>query len=87
MTQQTVAMYYFLDDFLRLRRPQAPHRRHLSDAEGLTTALRAARFFGGNLAAARRYMRQHWGMKSLARAALRASGTACTRRYKRCCWP
>ncbi|MBD2768576.1 hypothetical protein IC235_11830 [Hymenobacter sp. BT664] len=63
MTEQTVAMYCFLDDFLRLTRPPAPHRRHLSDAEVLTTALLAARFFGGNLAASRRYMEQHWGMK------------------------
>ncbi|MFD2788099.1 IS982 family transposase [Hymenobacter rubripertinctus] len=65
MTEQTVAMYCFIDDFLRLTRPQAPHKRHLSDAEIITTALLAARFFGGNLAAARRYMRQHWGMKAL----------------------
>lgn len=50
---------------MRLSRPQAPHRRHLSDAEVLTTALLAARFFGSNLAAARRYMPQHWGMKAL----------------------
>lgn len=65
MTEQTVAMYCFIDDFLRATRPQAPHKRHLSDAELLTTALLAARFFGGNLAAARRYMQQHWGMKVL----------------------
>lgn len=65
MTEQTVAMYCFIDDFLRLTRPQAPHRRRLSDAELLTTALLGARFFGGNLAAARRYMQQHWGMKAL----------------------
>jgi hypothetical protein len=65
MTEQTVAMYCFLDDFLRLTRPQAPSKRHLSDAEILTTALLAARFFGGNLAAARCYMQQHWGMKAL----------------------
>ena len=60
MTEQTGAMYCFIDDFLRLSRPQAPHRRHLSDAEILTTARLAARFFGGNLAAACRYMQQHW---------------------------
>lgn len=65
MTEQTVAMYCFIDDFLRLTRPQAPHRRHLSDAELLTTALLGARFFGGNLAAARRYMEQHWGLNPL----------------------
>lgn len=63
MTEQTVAMYCFLDDFLRLTRPQAPHRRQLSDAEILTTALLSARFFGGNLTVARHYMEQHWGMK------------------------
>ena len=45
MTEQTVAMYCFNDDFLRLSRPQAPHRRLLSDAEIPTTALLAARFF------------------------------------------
>lgn len=49
-------MYCFLDDFLRLTRPQAPHRHHLSDAEILTAALLGARFFGGNLTAGRRYM-------------------------------
>ena len=42
MTEQTVAMYCFIDDFPRLTRPQAPHKRHLSDAEILTTALLAA---------------------------------------------
>ncbi|WBA41962.1 IS982 family transposase [Hymenobacter canadensis] len=66
MTEQTVAMYCFIDDFLRLYQPcWYDKRRHLSDADVLTTALLAARFFGGNLAAARRYMQQHWGMKAL----------------------
>lgn len=69
MTEQTVAMYCLLDDFCRARhlpgqRP-ADHRRHLSDAEVLTTALVAARFFGGRLSAGQRYMEQHWGMKRL----------------------
>lgn len=66
MTEQTVAMYCFIDDFLRVSRPRwADKRRHLSDAEVLTTALLAARFFGGNLTAARGYMQQHWGMRPL----------------------
>lgn len=66
MTEQTVAMYCFIDDFLCACYPRwADKRRHLSDAEVLTTALLAARFFGGNLAAAQRYMQQHWGMKAL----------------------
>lgn len=65
MTEQTMAMYCFIDDLLRTTRPQAPHKRHLSDAEILTTALFAGRFFGGNLSVVRRYMQQHWGMKAL----------------------
>lgn len=65
MREQTVATDCFIDDFLRLTRPQAPHRRQLSDAELLSRAWLGARFFGGNLAMARRYMQQHWGMKSL----------------------
>ena len=63
MREQTVAMYCFLDDLLTLTRPPwarpADPRRRLSDAQVLTTALVAARFFGGNLVLAQRYMEQH----------------------------
>ena len=66
MTEQTVAMYCFLDDFLRIARPRpADKRRQVSDAEILTTALLAARYFGGNWCTAATYMRQHHGMKPL----------------------
>jgi hypothetical protein len=69
MTEQTVAMYCFIDDLLRATRPfwaPAPDpRQHLSDAEVLTTALVAARNFGGNLARAQRYMQGHWGQRVL----------------------
>ena len=69
MTEQTVAMYCFIDDLLTALRPAwapAPDpRQRLSDAEVLTTALVGARFFGGNLAAARRYMQGHWGQRPL----------------------
>ena len=69
MREQTVAKYCFLDDLLARTRPvwarAADPRRRLSDAEVLTTALVAARYFGGNLVLARHYMEQHWGMKSL----------------------
>jgi hypothetical protein len=66
MREQTVAMYGFIDDFLRVYQPRwSDKRRHRSDAEVLTTALLAARFFGGNRAAARRYRQPHWGMKAL----------------------
>lgn len=66
MTEQTVAMYCFLDDFLRLAYPKpADKRRQVSDAELLTTALLSARYFGGNLTVAAAYMRQHHGTKAL----------------------
>lgn len=66
MTEQTVAMYCFIDDFLPFIHPTTPAKgRRLSDAEIITTALVAARFFGGNLTTARHYMQQHWGMKPL----------------------
>lgn len=69
MTEQTVAMYCFIDDLLAACRPawapQPDPRQHLSDAEVLTTALVAARFFGGNLAQSRRYRQAHWGQREL----------------------
>lgn len=69
MREQTVAMYCFLDDLLTLTRPRwvrpANPRRRLSDAQVLTTALVAARFFGGNLVLGQRYMEQHWGQNPL----------------------
>ena len=69
MREQTVAMYCFLDDLLTKTRPvwarPADKRRHLSDAQVLTTALIAARYFGGNRVLGQRYMEQHWGQKRL----------------------
>lgn len=69
MREQTVAMYCFLDDILRLTRPvrsqPAKQSRRLSDAQVLTTALVAARYFGGNFVLGQHYMEQHWGQKPL----------------------
>lgn len=69
MREQTVAMYCFLDDLLTLTRPSwarpANPCRRLTDAQVLTTALVAARFFGGNLVLGQRYMEQHWGQNKL----------------------
>lgn len=69
MTEQTVAMYCLLDDLLRASRlpgqRQADARRRLTDAQVLTVALLAARYFGGRYYLAQRYMEQHWGMKTL----------------------
>jgi len=69
MREQTVAIYCLLDDLLRVVQPTGPRqadpRRRLTDAQVLTTALLAARYFGGNLVVAQRCLEQHWGMKSL----------------------
>jgi len=69
MREQTVAMYCVLDDLIRFTRPagtQFPASgRRLTDAQVLTTALVATRFFGGNLLVAKHYMEQHWGQNRL----------------------
>ena len=69
MREQTVAMYCLLDDLIASTRPSWARaddkRRRLSDAEILTTALVAARFFRGNWHQAQHYMEQHWGMNHL----------------------
>ena len=69
MREQTVAMYYFLDDLIRFTRPGSTPPpalgQRLTDAQVLTTALVAARFFGGNLVVAKHYMEQHWGQNLL----------------------
>ena len=69
MREQTVAMYCVLDDLLRFTQPAGPPPptcgRRLTDAQVLTTALVAARFFGGNLVVGKHYMEQHWGQNRL----------------------
>ncbi|RZJ57185.1 MAG: IS982 family transposase, partial [Hymenobacter sp.] len=69
MREQTVAMYCVLDNLIRLTRPAGTPPpatgRRLTDAQVLTTALVAARFSGGNLVVAKRYMEQHWGQNQL----------------------
>ena len=64
-------MYCFFDDFLRIAHPRlADKRRHVSDGEGLTTAVLSARYFGGNLSVAAAYMRQYHGIKQLDKSIL-----------------
>ncbi|MGI4862805.1 MAG: hypothetical protein ACRYFZ_02710 [Janthinobacterium lividum] len=69
MLEQTVAMYCVLDDLLRYTHPAGPlppaTGRRLTDAQVLTTALVAARFFGGSLVVTKHYMEQHWGQNRL----------------------
>lgn len=65
MTEQTIAIYCFIDDFfLAIGRKEDAHCK-LSDAELLTTALLAARYFHGNLHSACCYMRQHHGVRMI----------------------
>ena len=65
MREQTMAMYCFLDDLrphIRSVTARKPHTgRRLNDAQVLTTALVAARYFGGNLVLGQRYLEPHWG--------------------------
>ena len=65
MTEQTIAIYCFIDDFfLTVGRKDDAHCK-LSDAELLTTALVAARFFYGNLHSACAYMKEHHGVRMI----------------------
>jgi len=69
MHEQTIAMYCLIDDLLpHLRSPGTADPsagRRLSDAQVLTTALVAARYFGANCVLAQHYMEQHQGQAKL----------------------
>ena len=80
MREQTIAMYCFIDDLLTRTRPvwaqPADPRRRLSEAQVLTTALVAARYFGGTLVLGQWSMEAHWRQKNAwTRAALTATCT------------
>jgi len=59
MNDFTIAIYCFVDDYLQISGNKTYAKRKVSDAEIITTALVAARYFGGNLAVASNYMQQH----------------------------
>jgi hypothetical protein len=63
MNDFTIAIYCFVDDYLQIAGQKPGARRRLTDAEVITTALVAARYFGGNMAAAGSYMLQHQGCR------------------------
>lgn len=65
MTDYTVAIYCFFDDYLKISRPKEDGRRKMTDAAVITTALVAARYFHGNLFSASCYMQQHHGIRKL----------------------
>ena len=58
MEDFTIAIYCFVDDYLKIRPSKVGARRKLTDAQIITTALVAARYFGGNFAKARLYLRE-----------------------------
>lgn len=65
MTDYTVAIYCFFDDYLKIGRPKEDSRRKINDAAIITTAMLAARYFHGNLISASNYMQQHHGIRKL----------------------
>lgn len=65
MTDYTVAIYCFLDDYLKICCPKEDYRRKISNAEIITTVVIAARYFHGNFVSARRYMQEYHGMQKL----------------------
>lgn len=54
MDTAIIGMYCLVDDWLRARRHQESPQRRLIDAEIITIALTAARFFDGNSGPLRR---------------------------------
>jgi hypothetical protein len=56
MDTAIIGMYCLVDDWLRARRHQESAQRRLIDAEIITIALTAARFFDGNFRAAQRML-------------------------------
>ena len=65
MTDFTITIYCFIDDFHKKTNHKEHSKRKVSDAEIMTTALLAARYFYGNFVTARQYMEQHHGMARL----------------------
>jgi Transposase DDE domain len=60
-----VAIYCIVDDLLKASHHTEDNRRLMSDAEVITTALVAARFFGGNQAQARQYLKEQGLIKNM----------------------
>jgi len=70
MSDKVLAIYCFLDDFLRETNRKAENKSYrCSDGLVLTTAVVAARFFYGNQAAAMRYMAEQQGVVLLEKSA------------------
>lgn len=63
MNDFTIAIYCFVDDYLQIAGEKPAAKRLLNDAQVITTALLAARYFGGNMVKARSYMQEHQGCR------------------------
>ncbi len=61
MEDFTIVIYCFVDDFLKIGHPKEDVKRKLSNAEIITTAIIAARYFSGNYVKARWYMKHAHG--------------------------
>lgn len=61
MEDFTIAIYCFVDDYLKIGHPKAGGRRKASDSQIITTALVAAKEFCGNFVKARYYLREVHG--------------------------
>lgn len=61
MEDFTLAIYCFLDDFLKISHPKEDVKRKLNNAEILTTAIVSARYFAGNYVQGRYYMKHYHG--------------------------
>lgn len=69
ITDQVVAIYCFLDDFMKEVEQKQDYTYKVSNAVILSTAIIAARFFGGNHTVAMDYMRSHQGLVMLDKSA------------------
>jgi len=58
MEDFTIAIYCFVDDYLNIGHPKAGGKRKLTDAQIVTTAIVAARYFAGNFVKARLYLKE-----------------------------
>lgn len=63
MEDFTIAIYCFIDDFLKVSYRKEDKKQKLSNSEILTTAIIAARYFSGNFVKARQYMQEVHGSK------------------------
>lgn len=61
MEDFTVAIYCFLDDFMKISHPKEDVKRKMNNAEILTTAIISARYFSGNYVRGRYYMKHYQG--------------------------